>query len=102
MEYKPVAQITHYYNKLGVAVLALAEPLTIGDAIHIAGHTTDFCQIVKSLQIDHRPVNDARPGDDVALKVLDRVRVGDQVYRIRGRDALEFLSKRADASAAFA
>lgn len=101
MEYQAVAHVTHYYSKIGVAVLALSDAITIGDAIHIAGHTTDFCQMIKSMQIDHHPVTVARPGDDVALKVLDRVRVGDRVFRVTGADALEFLSKRADASTAF-
>lgn len=101
MEYQPVAEVTHYYNKIGVAVLALSHTLTVGDVIHIAGHTTDICQMVKSMQIDHRPITEAHPGDDVALKVLDRVRVGDRVFRVTGPDALEFFAKRADASTAF-
>jgi hypothetical protein len=102
MEYRPVAQVTHYYNKIGVAVLTLSDTLSVGEAIHISGHTTDFCQMVKSMQIDHRPITEAHPGDDVALKVIDRVRAGDQIFRIAGEDALEYLSKRADASTAYA
>lgn len=102
MEYEPVAQITHYYNKIGVAVLALSDRLAVGDIIHVSGHTTDFCQTVKSLQIDHHPVSEASASDDVALKVIDRVRAGDKVFRISGEDALEFLSKRADVSEVFA
>ena len=94
MNYNPVAQVTHYYNKSGVAVLALSGTLSVGDAIHVIGHTTDFCQTVKSLQINHHPIVEASPGDDVALKVLDRVRPGDQVFRIGAPDALEFLSER--------
>lgn len=102
MEYNLVAQVTHYYNKIGVAVLALSDTLAVGDVIHVIGHTTDFCQTVKSLQIDHRSISEASAKDDVALKVIDRVRAGDKVFRIRGQDALEFLSKRADVSEAFA
>lgn len=101
MNYTPVARITHYFNKIGVAVLDLSDTLSVGDVIHIVGHTTDFCQTVKSLQIDHHHVMTVDAGDDVALKVPDRVRAGDQVYRIEGEDALEFLSKRADVSEAF-
>lgn len=102
MEYQPVAEVTHYYNKIGVAVLTLGDTLTVGDVVHISGHTTDFCQMIKSMQIEHRPINEAHPGDDVALKVLDRVRAGDRVFRISGPDALEFMAKRADASTVFA
>jgi hypothetical protein len=101
MNYSPVARVTHYYNKIGVAVLALTDTLTVGDAIHIIGHTTDFCQQVKSLQIEHGAVMEAAPGDDVALKVIDRVRAGDQVFKIGARDALEFLSERKDLAGAF-
>jgi hypothetical protein len=101
MNYLPVARVTHYYNKIGVAVLALTETLAVGDAIHITGHSTDFCQQVKSLQIDHHAVMDAQPGDDVALKVIDRVRAGDQVFLISARDAIEFLTERKELAGAF-
>lgn len=102
MDYIPVARVTHYYNKIGVAVLALSDTIMVGDVIHVVGHTTDFCQTVKSLQIDHRSIVEALPGDDVALQVLDRVRAGDQVFKVGGQDALDFLAKRADAYTAFA
>lgn len=102
MNYKPVAQVTHYYRKIGVAVLALSDNLTVGDVIHIVGHTTDFCQSVKSLQVEHHPIRTATAGDEVALKVLDRVRAGDRVFKVDEQDALEFLSKRGDASAVLA
>lgn len=101
MNYSPVAKVTHYFNKIGVAVLVLSDALCVGDVIHITGHTTDFCQTVKSLQINHHQVVSAGPGDDVALRVPDRVRAGDQVFKIEGQDALEFVSKRANASEAF-
>lgn len=101
MNYSPVARVTHYYNKIGVAVLTLTDTLTVGDAIHIIGHTTDFCQQVKSLQIEHSAVMEASPGDDVALKVIDRVRAGDPVFKIGARDALEFLSERKELAGAF-
>jgi translation elongation factor EF-1alpha len=101
MDYKRVAQVTHYYNKIGVAVLALSDRLAVGDKVHVIGHTTDFCQTVKSLQIDHHPITDASPGDNVALKVMDRVRTGDKIFRIGDQDALEFLSERTKVSPAF-
>ena len=101
MNYSPVARVTHYYSRIGVAVLALSDRLAVGDAIHIIGHRTDFCQQVKSLQIDHRPVAVAAQGDDVALRVLDRVREGDQVFKIGAHDAMEFLAERRELSGAF-
>lgn len=82
MNYKRIGEVTHFYRKICVAVLKLSEPICVGDTVHVLGHTTDFCQGVLSLQIDHRPVEMAMPGDDVALKVQDRVREGDVVFRV--------------------
>lgn len=82
MTERSIARITHYYNNINVAVLALTEEIKVGDRIHILGHTTDFQQGVSSLQIDHAPVAQAGPGDDVALKVFGRVRSGDVVYKV--------------------
>jgi putative protease len=56
-----IGQITHYFDHLNVAALTLTEPLRVGDTVHILGHSTDFQQ--KSLlQIEHRSVNEAKPG----------------------------------------
>lgn len=77
-----IGKITHYFNRISVAVLALTDTLEIGDQIHISGHTTDFIQNVTSLEIDHKKVLSVGPGDDVALKVSEPVRNGDRLYKI--------------------
>lgn len=82
-----VGRITHYYNHLNVAVLSLHIGLKIGDTIHILGHLTDVTQRVTSMEIEHRNVVIVRPGDDVALKVIEPVRVHDIVYRVIQRTA---------------
>ena len=82
MSEKRVAQVTHYFSRLNVAVLALTDSLSIGDRIHIYGHSTDVEQTVDSMQIEHKPVLKVGPGDDVALKVIEPVRQGDIVYRL--------------------
>lgn len=74
--------ITHYFNKIGVAVLDLTSGLEVGDEIHILGHTTDFIQDISSMEINHQKIEFAGPGDDVALKVIRRVREGDEVFKI--------------------
>jgi putative protease len=79
---KEIGRITHYFNRLGVAVLELTEGLKVGDVVHILGHTTDFTQPVWSLEIEHRKIQAVGPGADVALEVSDRVRRGDRVYRV--------------------
>jgi putative protease len=77
-----IGEITHYYNNIGVAVLALEKELKVGDTIHILGHTTDFTQVVSSLEIEHKKIQTVKPGSDVALKVLDQVRKGDQIFKV--------------------
>lgn len=77
-----VGQVTHYFDHINVAVLALTEPLRVGDTVHILGHSTDFKQKVTSLQIEHQPVEEAKPGDDVAMKVIQKAHPHDKVFKI--------------------
>jgi hypothetical protein len=77
-----VGRVTHYFNHLNVAVLRLTQELKIGDRIHVVGHSTDFIQRVVSLQVDHHAVEGVRPGDDVALKVIEPVHEHDVIYRV--------------------
>lgn len=72
--------VTHYFGRIGVAVLNLKKPLRKGDWIHIVGGATDFQETVESMEIEYSPVDTAQPGDDVALKVKRKVREGDKVY----------------------
>ena len=81
-----IGKVTHYYKKIGVAAIDLEEPLKVGDQIHVAGHTTDLEQPVGSLEIDHRRVLKALPGDVAAVKVFGRVRPGDTVLLEEGAD----------------
>ena len=77
-----IGQITHYFDHIGVAALTLSEPLRVGDTVHILGHSTDFQQKVTSLQIEHQAVNEAKAGDDVAMKVTQKVHPHDKVFKI--------------------
>lgn len=77
-----IGEVTHYFGKIGVAVLELGQELKVGDQIHIIGHSTDFNQKVASMQIEHEEVQAAGPGADVALKTKSRVRCGDAVYKV--------------------
>lgn len=76
-----VGRVTHYFSRIGVAALSLDASLGEGDEIHIVGHTTDLEGTVQSMEIEHRGVNQAGPGDDVAMKVAGKVRGGDLVFR---------------------
>jgi len=75
-------RVTHYFNHLGVAVFSLQIGLKLGDTIHIIGHETDFAQRISSMEVEHRPVVIVNPGDDVAVKVIEPVRVHDVVFRV--------------------
>ena len=77
-----IGQVAHYYNRIGVAVFELSGGLKVGDIIHIQGHTTDFTQRVESMEVEHQKVQSVGPGADVALKVIERVRKGDAVYKV--------------------
>ncbi len=83
-EKKLVGKVTHYFTKIGVAVVELEDTLRVGDEISIEGATTNFTQRVESMQIEHENVEEAKKGDSIGLKVIDRVREGDQVFKIEG------------------
>lgn len=79
-----IGRVTHYYGRIGVAVLALTEPIHLGDTVRIVGRGTDFQQEVTSLQIDHAAVAAAGPDLEVALKVEEPVRKRDAVFKVTG------------------
>ncbi len=79
-EKKLVGKITHYFSKIGVAVIELSGELKAGDAISIEGPTTNFKQTADSMQIDHKPVPVATKGQDIGMKVSEKVREGDEVF----------------------
>ncbi|MBI5375672.1 MAG: translation elongation factor-like protein [Candidatus Schekmanbacteria bacterium] len=83
MEEKEIGYITDYFHKIDVAAIKItAEGIAVGDRIHIKGHTTDFEQTVDSIQIEHAAVQKANKGDDVGIKIKDRVRQYDKVYKL--------------------
>lgn len=79
---KRVGTVTHYFDRPGVGAIELDEVVELGDVLHFSGHTTDFRQQVTSMEVDHRSVELAGPGDEVAVKVEDRVREGDDVFKV--------------------
>jgi len=82
-EGKLVGRITHYFSNIQVAVVELSSPLKEGDSIRImGGQETDFDQEVSSMQINHEEVRSAKKGDDVGMKVKEKVHEGYKVYKI--------------------
>lgn len=82
MTAREAGKVTHYFDHIGVAVLALSEGIRLGDLLQFQGHSTDFQQEITSLQIEHKEVQAATRGDDVAIKVVQRVHEGDKVYKV--------------------
>ena len=81
-----IGEVTHFYDRLSVAVLKLIEPIRVGDMLHLLGHHTDFRQKLESIQIEHQEVTEAGPGQDVAVKVSQKVHPGDTVFKVSGEE----------------
>ncbi len=77
-----VGKVSDFFARPVVAGIELTAPLKIGDTIHIQGHTTDLEMTIDSMQIDNANVTEAKAGDSVGIKVNDRVRRGDHVYKV--------------------
>ena len=83
MSERKIGVISHYWGKLGVAGLSVTDgELKVGDTIHVKGHTSDFTQSVESTQIESQSVEVARAGDDVGIKVVERARGHDEVFKV--------------------
>ena len=80
---KLIGRITHYFDKIGVAVIKLSAPLAVGDKIRIeGGEATDFKQTVKSIEVEHKKLKKAKKGSEIGLKVKEKVREGYKVYKV--------------------
>ncbi len=78
-----IAKITHYYDKIGVAVIeVIKQPLKVGDVIKISGHDNEFNQTVSSLQVEHAQVKEITAGESGALKTDKPVKEGDVIYLV--------------------
>ena len=83
MAEEKIGIVTHYFGKIGVAVLQSTDSgLKVGDTIHIKGHLTDFTQQVESMQVEHETVEELKKGDEVGLKVTDKVHERDEVFKV--------------------
>ncbi len=98
-----IGTVTHYFGHLNVAAVDITDgELRTGDMIHIKGHSTDFQQTVKSMEIEHNQVDVAKLGDSIGIQVIDKAREHDKVYKVtqqRGlktivQQLLQALSKR--------
>lgn len=80
---KEIGKVEDYFAHVGVVAIRITNGvLKIGDTIYIKGVTTDFTQVVESMEIEHKKVEEAKIGDSVGIKVKERVRRHDRVYKV--------------------
>ena len=79
-EGKTIGKVVHWFGKVSVAVVELESDLKIGDTVRIEGAHTDFHQEIDSMQVEHEVVEQGAAGDEVAIKVKERVREGDTLH----------------------
>ena len=79
-ESKPIGTVTHFYGNLGVAIVKFNTTVSVGTRVKFKGATTDFEEAIQSMQYDHKPVESAKKGEEIGIKVKEKVREGDEVY----------------------
>lgn len=77
---KDIGTISGYFSHVGVAAIKLSGKLDRGERVHIKGNTTDFEQEVDSIQINNKDVSEAKKGDHIGIKVIEKVRPNDKVF----------------------
>ncbi|MBI4234312.1 MAG: translation elongation factor-like protein [Chloroflexi bacterium] len=82
MQEVEIGHVTEFFARPVVAGIDLVAPLAVGDKLHIKGHTTDLTLVVESMQVNNAVVQSAQPGQAAGIKVPDRVRRGDKVYKV--------------------
>ncbi len=76
----PIGKVVHWYDKLGVAVIKLNKALKVGDEVRVKRGDYEFTDTITSMQLDHKPVNAGKKGDEIAVKVSKPAKEGAEVY----------------------
>ena len=83
MEEEKIGFVSNYFSRISVAAVEITDgSVSVGDTLHFLGHTTDFESTVHSMQIEHKSVTEAKKGDSVGVKLPEKAREGDKVYKI--------------------
>ena len=77
-----VGRVLHFFGRINVAIIEVSNTISVGDKIAIKGPTTDIEQSVDSMEIEHVKVQKATQGQSIGMKVIDRVREKDTVYKL--------------------
>ncbi len=81
MAEEKLGEVTHFFDKIQVAIVKLEKPLKIGDKVKIKGNTTEIEETVDSMQVEHAEIEEADKGDEVGIKVTGKAREGDEVFK---------------------
>lgn len=79
-EKKPIGEVTHYFGGIAVAIVKFSKAVDVGAEIQFKGAHTDFTQTIDSMQYDHKDIKTAKKGQEVGIKVEDKVHEGDKVF----------------------
>ncbi len=82
MGQKPIGEVLHYYDHIGVAVVKFNREVKVGETVNFKGAHADFSQTIGSIQHEHQNIESAKKGQDVGIKVDEKVREGDKVYEV--------------------
>ncbi|MEX2032952.1 MAG: translation elongation factor-like protein [Candidatus Colwellbacteria bacterium] len=82
MKENQIGEVTHYYSHLEVAIVKFSRKVKVGEELHFKGATTDFALKIGSIQFDHKDIDEAKKGQEVGIKVSEKVRQGDKVYEV--------------------
>lgn len=80
MEKKPIGEVTHYYGGIGVAIVKFKQNVDVGVMVNFKGSHTDFTQKINSMQYDHKDIKTAKKGQEVGIKVDEKVREKDEIF----------------------
>ncbi|MFC1494089.1 EF-Tu/IF-2/RF-3 family GTPase [Thermodesulfobacteriota bacterium] len=83
MEEEKIGFVSNYFSRISVAAIEITDgTVSEGDTLHFLGHTTDFECKAHSMQMEHKSVTEAKKGDSIGIKISEKVREGDRVYKI--------------------
>ncbi|MFC1726965.1 hypothetical protein ACFL0Y_00410 [Patescibacteria group bacterium] len=82
MANQKIGTITHYFDRIGVAVINVLAPIKVGDKIKVVGGGNEFEQKIESMQVEHENIDKAKKGDDVGMKVDQEAGKGDEVFKV--------------------
>lgn len=83
MEGKEIGRVFNYFEKVGVIAIELTDKLKLGDTIRVVGGDTDFTEVVDSMQIDGKNITSAKKGDQVGIKISEKVHKGYRVFKVK-------------------